>query len=628
MTAISASDKITPVKRLLLLSLLASSAAYSQDGQTLYDRNCASCHNGGMDRAPNRQEFTGMTATRVLNAMETGAMVTMALRLDAPQRRTVAEFLTGKKLVAGALPNDPPNPAALCSEQINARPFTPNTGPAWNGWGVNTSNTRFSDDANAGIKAADIPKLKVKWAFGFPGDLQAYSQPVVAGGRVFIGSQGGRFYSLNAATGCIHWYYDIGAGARSAANIANIGTAAAPKYAVFFGDSTGWLHALDATTGKSLYKVRIDEFPVTRLTGAVAFHNGRLYVPVASGEEAAGSDPSYECCKFRGGLAALNAADGKQLWRYYTVDVPKPTKKNAKGTQLYGPAGAPVWSSPAIDAKNNAIIITTGNNYAEPTTETSNSFISLDLDNGKVNWIRQMTSGDAYISACRLPDKTNCPDADGPDFDFSSGAILVNLPNGKRALVAGQKSGMVHAIDPDNKGEIIWSTRVGKGGTMGGVQWGSAVDPNNVYVALSDIGRIKLNYSQATDADPNVGGGMFALSLRNGEKIWYTPPAKCGSRPRCSPAQSAAVSAMPGVAFSGSVDGHLRAYSATNGKVIWDFDTVRDFPNTVNKVPARGGSMDGPGAAIAGGMIYVNSGYPTAGGTSGNVLLAFSVEGK
>jgi len=609
-----------------------SFAAFAQggaSGQGLYDRNCASCHNGGMDRAPNRQEFTGMTATRVLNAMETGAMVTMALRLNAPERRTLAEFLTGKKLVAGATANDPPNPAALCAARAANAPSFSLAGPLWNGWGVNTSNSRFMDAAGAGLKATDVPKLKVKWAFGFPGDLQTYSQPVIAGGRVFVGSQGGRFYALSAATGCIHWYYDIGVGSRSAATVANIGTAATPRFAVFFGDSSGSVHALDAIDGKALWKVKVDNFPAARVTGAVAFHNGRLYVPVASGEEAsAGATPEYECCKFRGSLVALNAATGAQAWKTYLVDEPKPTKKNAKGTQLWGPSGAPVWTSPAIDPKNNAVYITTGDNYSEPTTGTSDAFMALDLDTGKVLWTKQMTEKDAYTSSCRLPDRSNCPDVDGPDFDFASGPILVTLPGGKRALVAGQKSGQVHAIDPDNKGAVIWQTRVGKGGTAGGVQWGSAADAANVYVAVSDIGRIKLTYSQATDADPNVGGGMFALSLKNGEKLWYTAPAKCGSRPRCSPAQSAAVSAIPGVAFSGSVDGHLRAYSATDGKVIWDFDTVRDYPNTVNKVPARGGSMDGPGPAIAGGVVYVNSGYPTAGGMSGNVLLAFSVDGK
>jgi polyvinyl alcohol dehydrogenase (cytochrome) len=201
------------------------------------------------------------------------------------------------------------------------------------------------------------------------------------------------------------------------------------------------------------------------------------------------------------------------------------------------------------------------------------------------------------------------------------------LPNGRRALVAGQKSGVVHALDPDRGGEIIWQTRVGKGGTMGGVQWGSAADATNVYVAVSDLNRIPVPFAWGTDADPKVGGGMFALRLTDGGQLWYTPPVPCGERPRCSPAQPGAVSAMPGVAFSGSMDGHLRAYSMSDGKVVWDFDTVRSY-DTVNGIVARGGSLDGAGPTIADGMMFANSGYPSGGGIPGNVLLAFSVDGQ
>jgi polyvinyl alcohol dehydrogenase (cytochrome) len=315
------------------------------------------------------------------------------------------------------------------------------------------------------------------------------------------------------------------------------------------------------------------------------------------------------------------------VWKTFLVDEPKRTTKNKAGAQLWAPSGVAVWSTPAIDERHNALYVTTGNNYTDPTTRLSDAFVALDLNSGKILWSRQMTPRDAYTSACRLPDKTNCAESNGPDFDFGSSPILVALPNGKRALVAGQKSGVVYAVDPDNQGEVLWQTRVAKGGTAGGVQWGSAADQNNVYVAVSDIGRIMLTYTSATDADPKQGGGMFALRLDNGERVWYTPPEACGNRPRCSPAQSAAVTAIPGVAFSGSVDGHLRAYSSADGKVIWDFDTAQTY-ETVNGVPGHGGSLDGPGPAVADGMLFANSGYPTAGGMSGNVLLAFSVDGK
>jgi polyvinyl alcohol dehydrogenase (cytochrome) len=394
-----------------------------------------------------------------------------------------------------------------------------------------------------------------------------------------------------------------------------------------FGDTQANLYALDAATGRLLWKTDVDDFPVGRISGSPTLYNGRIYVGIASGEEASGANPTYECCKFRGSVVSVDAATGKMLWKTYMLDEPKPTKKNAVGTQLWGPSGAPVWSAPAIDATLNRLYVTTGNNYSDPTSPTSDAFLALDMDSGKILWSKQMTEKDAYTAACRLPDKTNCADSNGPDFDFSSSPILLSLANGRRLLLAGQKSGIVHALDPDKGGEVLWQTRVGRGGTMGGVQWGSAADQSNIYVALSDIGRVMLNYSNSTDADPKQGGGMFALRLEDGERVWYTPPPGCGTRQRCSPAQSAAVSAIPGVAFSGSVDGHMRAYSTKDGAIIWDVDTIRSY-ETVNGVAGRGGSIDGPGPAIGGGLVIFNSGYPTAGGTPGNVLLAFSVDGK
>jgi polyvinyl alcohol dehydrogenase (cytochrome) len=387
------------------------------------------------------------------------------------------------------------------------------------------------------------------------------------------------------------------------------------------------VYAVDAASGQLLWTTKVDDYPFARVTGSPVLHNGRIYVGVASGEETAGAVADYECCRFRGSLVALNAGTGKQIWKTYTItEEPRPTTKNKLGTQLWGPSGAPIWSSPAIDVKRNAAYATTGNNYSGPPTSTSDAFVAFDLETGKILWSRQMTSADDWNTSCRLPDKINCTNAEAPDFDFAAPPILVTLSNGRRAIVAGQKSGVVHALDPDKEGQILWQERVGKGGINGGVQWGSAADQTNVYVALSDIGRIAIPNSQGTVPDPEAGGGMFALRLDNGQRIWQTPAPPCGPRERCSPAQSAAVSAIPGVAFSGSVDGHLRAYSATTGAIVWDFDTVRKY-DTVNGVPGRGGSLNVGGPAISGGMLFVNSGY-VQNGMPGNVLLAFSVDGK
>jgi polyvinyl alcohol dehydrogenase (cytochrome) len=607
-----------------VLSAAWASTATAQDGAALYRQNCAACHDAGVDRAPAREALQGMSAERVLNALESGAMISMASRMTAADRRAIAQFVTGKPLSARDLTMTPPQQAMCATPGAFANL---ETRPNWNGWGDNTSNTRFQREA-AGLTAAQVPRLKVKWAFGFPGDLDANAQPTIVGGRVFVGSQGGKVYSLDAENGCVHWFFAAKASVRGAVTIGQVTAGGTPINAAFFGDLGGNVYAVNAATGALIWTVKADAHPLARVVGSVVFHEGRLYVPVASAEETGGAPATYECCTFRGSVNAFDAATGRAIWKTYTIaEEPKPTKKNAVGTQLWGPSGAGVWSSPAIDVQRHVLYATTGDNYSAPASAMSDSFVAMDLDTGRILWSTQMTSGDAWNTSCRLADNTNCPDKAAPDFDFASPPILVTLANGRRALVAGQKSGMVHAVDPDERGKILWQARVGTGGTLGGVQWGSASDGTNVYVALSDIVRTPIANSLGTNVEPKAGGGMFAFNLQTGERIWYTAPPGCGTRARCSPAQSAAVTAIPGVVFSGSVDGHLRAYATATGAIVWDFDSVGPY-KTVNEVPAHGGSFDGPGPAIAGGLLLVNSGYARAGGMPGNVLLALTVDGK
>jgi polyvinyl alcohol dehydrogenase (cytochrome) len=607
------------------LLVLTSAQAFAQDGAALYRRDCAACHDMGVDRAPSRDALQTMTAERVLAAMESGPMISMASRDSGADRRAIAQYVTGKTLSARDLSTTPPQSTMCTSAGSFGRRATDAN---WSGWGNGTDNARHQPAAPSGVNVANVSRLKVKWAFGFPGDLDANAQPTVYSDRVFVGSQSGTVYSLSKDTGCVHWFFKAAAAVRGAVSVAPMGSNADAKLTAFFGDLAGNVYALDATTGAERWRIKADAHPLARVVGSVVAADGRLYVPVASAEETAGAPSTYECCKFRGSVAAYDAATGKQIWKTYTItEEPKPTKKNTIGTQLYGPSGAGVWSSPAIDPLKNVLYATTGDNYSAPASNMSDSFLALDRETGKILWSRQMTTGDAWNTACRLTDKTNCPDTSAPDFDFSSPPMLVSLGNGKRALVAGQKSGMVHALDPDDGGKILWQQRVGNGGTLGGVQWGSSTDGTNVYVALSDIVRMNIPNSLGSNADPKTGGCLFAFSLKTGERVWYTPPAPCGTRPRCSPAQSAAVSSVPGVVFSGSVDGHLRGYSTADGTVIFDFDSVGPY-KTVNEVPARGGSFDGPGPAIAGGMVFVSSGYARAGGIPGNVLLAFSIDGK
>jgi polyvinyl alcohol dehydrogenase (cytochrome) len=600
----------------LLLFVTASAAA--EDGATLYRSLCASCHDKGTDRAPNRAALAAMTPDRVLAALESGTMVSFTGGRSSIDRRALAEFVSGKSFDAPLVTR--PSEQAMCPPKTGDFPKGA-AGPSWTFWGGNGANTRYQD--KAGLTAADVPRLKVKWAFAFPGDIIAASQPTVVGGRLFVGSESGIVYALDAKSGCVHWFFQADAPIRAAIIVAKTG----PTYAAFIADRGANVYAVDAGSGALLWRIKADTQPLSRVTGSPVFYNGRLYVPLTSSEEGISASSSYECCRFRGSLVALNAASGEQVWKTYTVaDEAKPTKKNKVGTQLWGPSGATIWNAPTLDPMRNAIYVTTGDNYSDPPTGTSDAFIAFDLDSGKILWTRQTLARDAWNGACSRGDGANCPDSNGPDYDFASPPMLVTLPNGKRALIAGQKSGVVWAIDPDREGEVLWQTRVGNGGISGGVQWGSAADRSNVYVALADLGRITIPGTIQWNPDPKMGGGMFALRLDSGARVWQTPPPPCGDRLRCSPAQSAAVSAIPDATFSGSEDGHLRAYSTKTGAVLWDFDTF-GTQKTVNGAPGRGGSLNGPGPAIVGGMLFVESGYGSH-GMSGNLLLAFSLDGR
>ena len=492
-------------------------------------------------------------------------------------------------------------------------------GPRWNGWGADLGNSRFQPAAMAGLTRDQVSLLRLKWAFGFLGRPAAVAQPTIVGGLVFVGGGDREVYALDAKSGCTRWAFKTEAIVRTAISFAPI--SGTDQFAVFFGDLRANAYAVNAITGALVWKTKVENHPAARITGAPTLHSGILYVPVSSMEEATGSPSAYQCCTFRGSVVALDVATGKQIWKSYTIpEAPRPTKRNAMGTQLYGPSGAAVWSAPTIDVQRQALYVATGDNYSDPPSETSDAIVAFELTTGRMLWHWQATANDSFITSCLSADRTNCPESDGPDHDFGQSPILVSMRSGQRVLVVGQKSGVVHALDPDQEGKILWQTRVGKGGPLGGIMWGSAADQDHVYVANSDVrfgpGGITL--------DPNAGGGLFALDLATGKISMQVPPVSCGSRSRCSPALSAAVTVIPGVVFSGGMSGYLRAYATDDARLLWEVDTARDYP-IVNGVSARGGAMDGPGPTIVDGMLYVNSGYAQWGGLPGNVLLAFEV---
>ena len=538
-----------------------------------------------------------MTAETIFEAMTRGSMRTHIEDVSDDVKRAMAEFLSGRKLggTASADARAMPN---RCSSDQRVRDLSAG---AWNGWSPDPTNARFQ---KAGDLAPDaVPRLKLKWAFGFPGASSVYGQPTVAGGRVFIGVDTGYVYSLDAATGCVHWSFQAETGVRNAISVGPVDAPSA-RDAVYFGDIRGNVYALDAATGDLLWKIIADAHPLATITGAPRLHDGRLYVPVSSREEAAGGSLNYPCCTFRGSVLALNASTGHVIWKTYTIPEPaRPVRRNSSGTQLFTGAGAAVWHAPTIDLTRRAVYIATGDAYTEPAAPTTDAVMALDMDTGKVLWTVQDTEQDAWLVGCAQDRSENCPKDLGPDFDFGAPPILLALPDGRRLLLAGQKSGQVFAHDPDRQGARVWTATLVEKIGEAEILFGGAADDQAAYFGLDN-------------------GMLASVDIATGAQRWSTSVTSTSQRRGLT----AALTAIPGVVFSGAQDGTLRAFSSDTGKMIWDYNTVQDF-RTVNGVAAKGGSMGAPGPTVAGGMLFVGSGYPGLGnGTAGNVLLAFAAQ--
>ena len=604
------------------VSLLTAAPVFAQEGAALYAQRCASCHEGGqVARAPARDVIAALAPDRIVGALETGTMRVQGETLTPDQRRAIANYLAASRPDPSSATAAAPVTGPRCEALTPLRPAAGD----WRAWGVTPANDRFQ--RQPGFSSTQAPSLKLKWAFGFDGENAAAANPTIVGDRVFVGSGSGRVYALGLTDGCVHWTFKADGGVRAAISVGDARDAASHP-AAYFGDLRAMLYSVDAVTGELRWKKQLDEHRSARITGSPVLYNGRLYVPLSSSEEAVGGQASYGCCTFRGSVVAIDPATGDQIWRTYMItEAATPRAKNAKGTQLWGPSGAAVWSAPTVDQVSKSLYVATGDAYSMPAAPMTDAIVALDIDTGAIKWATQVTPGDAFNMACGTADTTNCPEKPGPDHDFGQSPILVTLANGKRLIVAGQKSGVVHGFDPDQRGKKLWSTTIGRGGELGGIEWGSASDGQNMYVPLSDITFKEASQRGRGGLNPEVGGGLFAIRLVDGKQAWLSRPNGCGDKPSCSPALSAPAAAIPGAVFGGSIDGHFRAFATTDGHVLWDFDTARDF-DTVNGVKARGGSIDVGGAAIAHGMVLTTSGYGQWGGMRGNVLLAFSVDGK
>jgi polyvinyl alcohol dehydrogenase (cytochrome) len=584
------------------------------DGAGLFEEHCSMCHIAGGakgNQAPALEVLAQKTREEILRALESGPMVIYGNRMSEAERHAIAAYLSSNTSNSAALTE-----ANLCpkSEPITAAGLKDPRN--WNGWGVDLVNTRFQ--AHTPIRTSDVSGLKLKWAFGIPDASTAYGQPTVVGGRLFFGSGDGAVYALNAETGCTIWTYRADTTVRSAITVAAAG---GNRTLAYFGDGEASLYAVDAQNGTLVWKIKADPSRSARITAAPQLYHGRIYVGIASNEELSGGDRNYPCCTFRGNVVAVDALTGKLIWRGYAIAEEPHEAKPGESHAKFSPAGAAIWDAVTIDAKRGALYVGTGDAYVDPAADGTDAVVAFDLATGKRLWVQQKTPNDVFNFGCIDPRHFNCPAQMGPDVDFGSSPILVDLGGGKRVLLCGQKTGVMYGLDPDDGGRELWEARVGKGSGLGGIEWGSATDGKNVYAANSDISTLT-----SPGSNPPPPGGLAAIDIRTGKLLWKTMPPKtpCEGKPGCSGGQLAAVTAANDVVFSGAMDGHLRAYAAADGRILWDFDTEPEFP-TVNGVPAHGGSMSGSGTTVSDRMVFVASGFTVTAGMAGNVVLAFEL---
>ena len=574
-------------------------------GAQLFQTSCANCHGAeGVDvggrAAPPLSALNALSPERIYQALTTGSMAGHAASMPDKQKRDLTEFVARRPF----LDIEGTGTAKMANRCSSNPPLGDlSTTPAWNGWG-GVTNARSQSAAAAGLTATNVPKLTLKWAFGFPGGGVSSSQPTVALGRVFVASDNRAVYSIDARSGCAYWSFHADSIGRFAPIIGPITGYPGTRYAMFFVTGPGNAFAVDAQDGKLLWRTEVKG--LHNVSASSTLHDGRLYIPLAGTETLSGANLSYECCRSRGGIAALDVNTGKLLWKVDSIREPlRRLGENANGKPLWGPSGASVWNAPTIDAKRRRIYVGTGNSYGPVVADTSDSILALDMDNGRIVWSHQEFTGDSFMVGCgpKNPPGGNCPETLGPDWDFGGASVILQtLANGRDVLVAAGKGGVAIALDPDNRGAVLWRTTLYDGqppSALGLVLFGGAADGTRAYLPLQQ-----------------PGGGLTAVRLDTGAIDWK---ARLDTDRR---GQGGAATSIPGVVFTGGWDGILRAVDA-NGKVTWSFDTNGEF-KTINGVQARGGSMGPPGATVVNGMVYVVSGYiGVQQGTAGNILLAF-----
>ena len=593
-------------------------------GKPVYDAACASCHDDAPegDRTPNLAALRKMSANQIRAALVSGPMKPMGDALKPEQLNDVVAYLAVRDTTTGTAWIDDhrcgPDRAAI---DLTAK-------PAQVGFGVDTDNSRRMTAAQAGLTGKQAGTLEVAWTFGLPKTSGLRGQGVVVGSTLFYpAGQAGYLLALDTRTGCVKWATPTTPSIRASLAFGKLGPNG--PGGLVGGDAQGHLSAFDAKTGKLAWRADPRHDKQAPISGTPLFAGDKILVPISAVDVGMAARPGYACCKTHGALAAVSAADGKVLWTWHTMIDAKPLgRKNSAGVEMFGPSGAPIWSSPAVDLKKGVAYTATGEATSPPDLGTTDSLVAVDLATGKQKWVFQALANDIWHMACPVGQPApgaklnpNCFFAgEGSvlrDHDFGTGPVIWR-GKGRELILGGQKSGDVWALNAAT-GKQVWHHQFGKGTPLGGVHWGIATDGVRVFAPI---------------ADPNVpaaqtAAGMYAIDIASGKVAWSwkaTPDCANGRQAvvrTCAGRYglSAAPLVVDGALIAGGLDGRLYVFEAATGKLLSTTDTAVKF-DALNKIPACGGTIDAAGPFAGDGMVFVSSGYASFGQQGGNALVA------
>jgi polyvinyl alcohol dehydrogenase (cytochrome) len=608
-----------------LLALLAGSAATAtteHPGKPIYDRYCAACHNNAATKAPGSDTLKLMRYRSMFYTLTEGKMRVQASMLTEEQRKQVIEYLVGLDL-----PEDDWTARMKCGSN---RADIDDAEPTVAGFGFNKHNHRHLTSSQTGLRTSDFRNLELAWAIAFPGATTMRSQPAIVGSTLFLPvADNSRMFAIDiSGEPCLRWVYENDVPLRSSASF---GTQPGGRKVVMFSDVASNVHMVDAVTGARIWKTNVGLFPESITTGTPVLHKDRVYAPISQYEILIGGQHEHECCKSHGGVTALDALTGKKIWTMHTMEDAKPVRDRGDGKFIFGPSGAPIWNSPAIDERRGVLYVGTGEATSEPAAPTTNAILAVGLNDGKIRWSFQATPNDIFISGCTPGAATrslNCPRPEDTvylDVDFGASMVLAKRSNGEDLLVAGQKAGTVWALDPNN-GRVVWRQQFGDGSAQGGIHWGLAFDGKRIYAPINRAHPIGPDGKQHGPEKP----GIHALDVDTGKVLWSHRVAPDCSGPRGQRLKtcerefglSAAPTVIDGAVVTGSLDGYLRIFDSSTGELLFKYDTARDYEG-INGVQGMGGAIDSASIVAANGMLFLNSGYGMFNQPPGNVFLAF-----